>query len=213
MITYTVKDGDTLVRIAKRYYGDYAKYHLIAEHNHIVNPHLIPVGLRIELPDAGRSFRFPLTNTNTPYYKYGTMYSAKSRWHGKPHPGVDFHDYEGAPVYAVGEGVVIRNSFDPNGYGHYLVIEHRLVNDCSIWTLYAHLANGNLPRIGTRIAGDNVAIGQEGCTGAAGLPHLHFEVKRTAQLGLYSIIDLFNLDKYFINPYTFIRNEKYLPVE
>lgn len=49
---YTVKKGDTLQKIAKHFYGDRDKWKLIAERNHIRDPHNLSkyVGKRIKLP-------------------------------------------------------------------------------------------------------------------------------------------------------------------
>lgn len=48
--TYVVQAGDTLWDIAKRFYGDPFKYHLISKANHLTNPNLIAVGQRLTIP-------------------------------------------------------------------------------------------------------------------------------------------------------------------
>lgn len=52
--TYTVVAGDSLSKIAKRYYGDANKWHRIHEANRdqITNPDLIYPGQRLEIPGA-----------------------------------------------------------------------------------------------------------------------------------------------------------------
>jgi len=52
--TYTVVAGDTLSKIAKREYGDAAKWHAIYEANKdtIKNPDLIYPGQTFKIPDA-----------------------------------------------------------------------------------------------------------------------------------------------------------------
>jgi LysM repeat protein len=52
MKTYTIKKGDTLGKIAKRFYGNLSKYKIIAEVNNISNPDKIKVGQRIKIPDV-----------------------------------------------------------------------------------------------------------------------------------------------------------------
>ncbi|ADY26316.1 Peptidoglycan-binding lysin domain protein [Deinococcus proteolyticus MRP] len=47
---YTVKAGDTLSKIAQRYYGDLNAYHKIAQYNGIANPDHIEVGQKIRIP-------------------------------------------------------------------------------------------------------------------------------------------------------------------
>ena len=52
MEQYTIKSGDTLDKIATRFYGHYdnAKIAKIAEVNNITNPHMISIGQVIKIP-------------------------------------------------------------------------------------------------------------------------------------------------------------------
>ena len=52
--TYTVKSGDTLRKIAKRFYGDEMKWHAIRDANPelAANPDLIQVGQKLTIPSA-----------------------------------------------------------------------------------------------------------------------------------------------------------------
>lgn len=226
--THVVQPGDTLVRIAIEQFGDPFKYRLIADHNGITDPDMFYEGMILRIPllepeakPAGQRFRFPLDVTETSYFKFGDIYPPSSNWAGKPHPGVDFHWREGAPVYAIGEGIVLVNRNDASGYGHYIMIEHTLAGSGNaIFSLYGHLQqdadNGNgfqSPPVGTRLRGENIQIGLEGQTGnAGGLSHVHFEVKKTSQLGLYGMINTHNLCDYFYDPYTFIPEHTFLPI-
>jgi len=237
---YTVRPGDSLAQIARNVYKDAQKYVLIAQYNGITNPSMIRVGQRLRIPftetvpadtvvtttttqptpqpGGGRRFRFPLNKEETNYYKFGSLYAGNSRWAGKPHPGVDFHEYKGANVYAMGEGKVLVNKQDPTGYGHYIMIEHALTTGAKVYSLYGHLMYDDdsfqSPLVGTLLRGDNIMIGKEGDTGYAGVPHVHFEIKKSAELGLYSMITSYNLTQYFYDPYTFIRdpNNLFVPV-
>lgn len=47
---YTIKSGDNLSHIAKRFYADAGKYTAIAEANSISDPNLIRVGQELKLP-------------------------------------------------------------------------------------------------------------------------------------------------------------------
>lgn len=53
LVTYTVVGGDSLSRIAKRYYGDASKWKLIFEANRdrIKNPDLIQIGWVLTIPE------------------------------------------------------------------------------------------------------------------------------------------------------------------
>lgn len=50
--TYTVKKGDTLWAIAKKYYGDGSKYMTIANASGVSNPDLINIGQVLTIPSA-----------------------------------------------------------------------------------------------------------------------------------------------------------------
>ena len=48
--TYTIKKGDTLGSISKKFFGTTSKWKLIAETNHINNPGSIKIGQVLEIP-------------------------------------------------------------------------------------------------------------------------------------------------------------------
>jgi N-acetyl-anhydromuramyl-L-alanine amidase AmpD len=52
MVSYTVKSGDTLSKIAKQFYNDASKYDIIAKANNITNPNSIHVGQVLQIPDV-----------------------------------------------------------------------------------------------------------------------------------------------------------------
>ncbi|MCY3782258.1 MAG: M23 family metallopeptidase [Chloroflexi bacterium] len=94
-----------------------------------------------------------------------------------PHWGIDIAAQLGTPVRAAADGVITTIGWDPDGYGHFIVLDHG-----SGWqTLYAHLQPGTLSGYGMTIRmavhrGD--AIGGLGSSGASTGPHLHFEVRQ-----------------------------------
>ncbi|MDG5814617.1 LysM domain-containing protein [Chitinispirillales bacterium ANBcel5] len=63
---YTVQDGDTLSKIAKRYYGDVSYYKDLAEFNRIADPDLIKIGQKIDLPHYFAKFEKTVIECNKP---------------------------------------------------------------------------------------------------------------------------------------------------
>jgi len=90
----------------------------------------------------------------------------------KMHWGIDFSAPRGTPVYATGDGKVIRakKSYSNHGYGHQLEIDHGY----GYVTKYAHLYDFVVE------PGEEVKRGQliayVGSTGGSTAPHLHYEV-------------------------------------
>lgn len=86
------------------------------------------------------------------------------------HNGMDTAARHNSTCLSASRGEVVRTAFDKNGYGNYIIIQHK-----GFCTLYAHL-NGFL--VG---AGDVVDYRQPialiGNTGVSTGPHLHFEVR------------------------------------
>ena len=95
------------------------------------------------------------------------------------HQGVDLSNRRpGGEVRAAANGVVVRaRESKTNGYGHHVVLAHRLGGGGFAYSVYAHLAPGS---IGVR-EGDAVVagspLGRVGRSGRASTDHLHFEVR------------------------------------
>ena len=87
----------------------------------------------------------------------------------KRHKGMDFTSPKGTPVYATGNGKVIRADAGSSGFGKHIRIDHGF----GYVTLYAHLSKYNVKR------GD--LIGHVGSTGRSQAPHLHYEVRYNKQ--------------------------------
>lgn len=71
MVSYTVRRGDTLGRIARRFYGDPGRYPLIVAANRIPDPDRLVVGQRLVIPDlavsgAGTAAPAPVDSTPRP---------------------------------------------------------------------------------------------------------------------------------------------------
>jgi murein DD-endopeptidase MepM/ murein hydrolase activator NlpD len=95
----------------------------------------------------------------------------------KRHLGMDFTAPRGTPVYATGDGVVVRADQSAAGYGKHIRIDHGF----GYTTLYAHLSKYNVNKNQKVKRGD--LIGFVGNTGRSQAPHLHYEVfKNEAQV-------------------------------
>jgi len=86
----------------------------------------------------------------------------------RPHRGTDYAAPTGTPVYAAGDGRVIKSGYT-GANGNYVFIQH---GDQYV-THYLHL-NKRYVKAGQRVTQSQV-IGTVGSTGAATGPHLHYE--------------------------------------
>ena len=94
------------------------------------------------------------------------------RW-GRMHKGVDFGAHYGAPIYAIGDGVVVGTGYQASesGYGQITIIEH----SNGYYSAYAHQSS-YLVHPGDHVSAGEV-IGYVGATGHVTGPHLHFEIR------------------------------------
>ena len=89
---------------------------------------------------------------------------------GEFHRGLDIASHYGDDVRAAADGVVVWVG-NREGYGRVVIIDHGF----GITTWYAHLSAYDTQE-GTRVHRGDV-IAQEGDSGRATAPHLHFEVR------------------------------------
>ena len=90
--------------------------------------------------------------------------------HRKFHEGIDFSADTGTPIYATGNGTVIKANYSSGGYGNVVIIDHGF----GVKTLYGHMKNISVLVNGEVNRGD--VIGTVGSTGYSKGPHLHYEV-------------------------------------
>ncbi len=88
----------------------------------------------------------------------------------KMHWGMDFTAPRGTPVYASGDGVVVRADSGSSGYGKHIRIDHGF----GYVSLYAHLYKYKVKKNQKIRRGD--LIGLVGSTGRSQGPHLHYEI-------------------------------------
>jgi murein DD-endopeptidase MepM/ murein hydrolase activator NlpD len=88
----------------------------------------------------------------------------------KMHWGMDFTAPQGTPIYATGDGKIIRADNNSSGYGKHIRIDHGY----GYISLYGHLSQYNV-REGQKVQRGDL-IGFVGSTGRSEAPHLHYEV-------------------------------------
>ncbi len=92
----------------------------------------------------------------------------------RPHHGVDYAAASGTPVMSIGDGTVVKKSYQRGGAGYYLKIKHNAVYT----TTYMHLKNfAKGMAVGKRVKQGEV-IGYVGSTGGSTGPHLDFRVQK-----------------------------------
>lgn len=126
---------------------------------------VIRYGTYVEPKVGSGNFRWPMNNAY--------IMCAHGCYAG--HRGTDVAARGGnyGPIYSIDRGVVIKNAYDPGGWGYYIVIDH----NNGYTSLYAHMRSPGYFRPGTTVAkGDN--IGYVGMTGRTYAPHVHLEVRR-----------------------------------
>lgn len=113
---------------------------------------------------------FPIKKPERISSGFGMRYHPVYRiW--KFHTGIDISGTKGTPVYATGNGIVVRKGYC-SGYGNYIEIEHA----GGFRSFYAHLSRtmvnvSDLVNIATQ-------IGCIGNTGVATDSHLHYEIRK-----------------------------------
>ncbi len=88
----------------------------------------------------------------------------------KFHKGIDFTAPPGTPIYATGDGKVVRTEKRSTGYGYNVIIDHGY----GYRTLYAHMSKILVDEGQTVRKGQE--IGHVGNTGTSTAPHCHYEV-------------------------------------
>jgi LysM repeat protein len=174
---YTIKSGDTLESIAKRFKADADE---IGRFNNIASNELI-AGKTIIIPDEDGVLhddtapkKSPVKSSSLPsiagYYISPAAGKVTQDLHG--HNGIDIGNTVGTTIKAAAAGkvVIARSSGWNGGYGLMVVIAH----PNGTKTLYAHLSKVIVTE-GQQVA-QGEKIGEMGNTGKSTGPHLHYEV-------------------------------------
>ncbi len=93
----------------------------------------------------------------------------------KFHAGMDFSAKTGTPIYATGNGKIIKLRKSKRGYGNHIIIDHGF----GYKTLYAHMSKTTIKKNQKVNRGD--IIGYVGNTGKSVAPHLHYEVHKDGE--------------------------------
>lgn len=113
----------------------------------------------------------PITNEDLKWLTSGFGYRIDPIYRTRRmHPGVDYSVPIGSPVYATGDGKVVKVETRYSGYGKQIEIDHGF----GFKTKYAHL-NGFNVKEGQKVKRGEL-IGFSGNSGKSTGPHLHYEV-------------------------------------
>lgn len=86
------------------------------------------------------------------------------------------------PIYAAADGVVVRSAWHYS-YGNYVMIDHGVdEKGVRIMSLYAHMHQKPLVKVGQQVIGGHTQLGIVGNTGYSFGAHLHFEVRENGVL-------------------------------
>lgn len=174
-VKHTVKSGDTLQSIARKYKADLDD---ILSYNHLEASDKLALGDTILIPDgvvsAAPASNIASSQQSAPvgFYLRPINGGRKSQGiHG--YNGVDLAAPVGTPIMASAAGTVIiaRTSGYNGGYGLYVAIRH----DNGTQTVYGHMSRVNVS-VGERVDRGEV-IGAVGNTGRSTGPHIHFEIR------------------------------------
>jgi murein DD-endopeptidase MepM/ murein hydrolase activator NlpD len=122
-----------------------------------------------QYPVAGR-FNKDFKITSEYGYRVHPITKAK-----KHHNGVDlWGGKEPLKLEVWFDGVVIAKAYSASGFGHYVVIRHKVYGK-NVTSLYAHMKVASKLRKGQKVTAGTV-VGIMGTTGASTGKHLHFEI-------------------------------------
>lgn len=184
-IKHSVKKGDTITSVAKKYRADAED---VASYNGLAVLAPLSVGDTVIVPDGEievAQVAKPKTVTKKPRVLNSYTYTAPSGFLVRPisggrrsqgihgHNGVDLASSIGTPVFAAASGrvIVAKMGGYNGGYGNMIIITH----EKGVQTVYAHLNDIYITSGQTVTQGQT--IGELGNTGKSTGPHLHFEVR------------------------------------
>ena len=146
---------------------------------------------------GNRNFSYSTTGVGTVRWPFPTAVPISSgfgdrvapcRYCSSYHRGLDFIPGNGAPIFAIADGVVTAAEFG-GGYGQYVYIEH-FIGGQTVVSVYAHMQRGSSPVRAGQVVSAGEFLGLVGNTGISTGPHLHFELR---------------VDGEYLNPFTWLK--------
>lgn len=187
-IKHTIKKGDTIASLAKKYKadeGDIAKFNGVVDDTELTlgDTLLIPDGeIAIAVQPKAKTTKSSIVKTkilNTYSYTAPSGFLIRPVVGGRRsqgihgHNGVDIAATPGTPILAAATGrvIVAKVGGYNGGYGNMIIMTHAN----GVQTVYAHLRSVYVSTGQTINQGEQ--IGEVGNTGRSTGPHLHFEVR------------------------------------
>lgn len=189
---HTVQEGETLASIAEQYQVSveaivdcpYNGFPVAEEQAEEVEPGIVP-GQKLIVPGGVKPFKPRFIRYNTGVISRSVITAAGgegsfvwpvagtiSQEYWNLHRAVDIAGPQGDVVVAADAGVVVYASWESNGYGYLVIIDH----GNGFTTYYAHLY-GFYVDVGQSVERGQ-PIGARGSTGRSTGPHLHFELRQ-----------------------------------
>lgn len=186
-VAHTVKSGETLESVAKRYEAE-PQAILDFPFNDVPDDFKLQVGQVLIVPEGippeAKATPRPKPQTffaSGPQSTFNAPGGAAFMWPTQGgvtqsfawyHPGIDVANRAAPPIYAAAAGTVVVAGWPDNyGYGNRVVIDH----GNGYQTLYAHMSNIYVS-VGQSVSRGQ-AVGKMGTTGRSTGIHLHLEIR------------------------------------
>jgi murein DD-endopeptidase MepM/ murein hydrolase activator NlpD len=167
---YQVQPGESLASVAKKWHVT-PDVILGYQPNRLKTTKITP-GQELVIPNGHLTINIPPPERSPEATFAWPLCGWLSQGFSSRHRAIDVATAWGAPIYAAGDGVVVRAGWLYTGYGFSVIINH----DHGLQTLYSHMTNPTVQ------VGDHVVRGQQigevGSTGNSTGPHVHFEVRK-----------------------------------
>jgi len=141
---------------------------------HAIYRHTTRDGTDDYFDELGRSARKALMRTPIDGARLSSGFGKRRHpilGYNKMHQGVDFAASRGTPIYAAGNGVVVKSGRN-GAYGRYVKIRH----NSRYSTAYAHMRRIHKSARQGKPVKQGQIIGYVGTTGRSTGPHLHYEI-------------------------------------